>query len=97
MADYIDLYELPGDERYEALIGKIRFAATKSAATLIENNGTKEEVEWAVATLANPRAAAEDIQWYVVAVNSDLSVEDILNASDVLIQSAVNEYVTAVT
>lgn len=89
MATYAELYGLRSNSD---LRNKIAVACAVKAAALIDlSTPTASQLAWAKAALADPLGVADDVMNYVLARNAAVTTQQILAASDVAIQSNVND------
>jgi len=91
MATYLELFGIRNDSE---LVNRVTVAAV-IAATAIKDESTPPEsrLEWARATLAAPGPAARQVLNSVLAQNKDSTVEQITEATDVVLQAAVDAVV----
>ena len=88
MATYL---ELKGLRSNSDLQDNVEIAASKKAQELIDGaTPTAAEIEWANATIQHPEARVPALLNYLLAKNSNATVEQIKNVSDEAIQTAVN-------
>ncbi len=93
MASYLELWELRADAglRYRTTV-----AVVVKAQSLIDSvTPTAAEIAWADNALANATSTAQQILNYVLAVNKDSTVGNILGSSDTAIQTNVDTAVIA--
>lgn len=98
MATYEELFTLAnGDPQGEALRNKVAVACMIAALAIAAEADTvpnhANRLIWAKSVLANPLAAGNQMYPAVLAANAGAPVATILNASDALIQTAVNDSV----
>lgn len=90
MATYLELRNLYQDGD---LLNKLDVAICIAAQGLLDGAPTSGEAAWAVSTLRQPRANAETVLKYLLAVNSSVEASAIASASDATIQSSVDAVV----
>ena len=96
MATYTELAAINFDPGWGALLNKIMVAVMVKAATIIDSaSPSADALAWAKATLTGPKAAANNIAFYVIASNKAASISTILAASDSAVQSNVDDAVDA--
>lgn len=96
MATYFELATLTEEADWDAFLQKV-LVATAIKATAIINAAapSPEALAWARDAIGRPRAAGEDLVWYVVASNETASVAQILAATDSAIQTNIDAAVDA--
>lgn len=91
MADYLELHKLKNDSDLQ---DKIETAVTIAAETIrVDNPGPINQTQrliWAKAAMRNPKAEVAPMLNAVLAVNKDLTVEQILGAGPIAIQAQVD-------
>ena len=94
MATYLELY---AQRNQQQLLEKVTVAVVVAAdAIRTEDAGTTNHanrVKWAKEALDNPVRMAERVIWLVLAANKTATMQQINDASDSAIQTAVNAVV----
>lgn len=94
MATYTELYELHNDS---ALKNRVTVACVVAAEVVMnEDPDTGNHINrllWAASVLASPQAEATRMYWALLAVNKDLTIENIKKATDAQIQSQVEAHI----
>lgn len=93
MASYLEIHLLRSNSDLQE---KLAVAAVKKAQSLLDGpTPTADEVSWASSAIQSPSSKSGALLNYVLAKNSDLTVAQIVGASDSAIQSQVNDAVDA--
>ena len=91
MASYLELWTFAQNT---PLLERVSMACIVAAQAIItESEDTPNHANrkaWAAATLRNPTGMAPAILWSVLAANKAMTTEQITNATDAAIQTAVN-------
>ena len=88
MATYLELFELRSDSDLQ---DKICIAVIKKAWSLLDgNNPTKQKAAWASSAIHDPAGKANSLMNYVLAAESESTVEEIQSVSDATIQAHVD-------
>lgn len=86
-----ELAALRSDPLYTPLVDKIISACAIKAVAFAETAGpTAAQITWAKSVLANPKAQADQVIYYVLAANASATAANVLSADDASIQTAVN-------
>lgn len=91
MATYIELHDLQADNEFNRRITAAVVIAADTIRT--EDGGTANNANrliWAASVFASPSAEAKRMVWAVLAANKASTAEQILSASDAVLQSAVD-------
>lgn len=96
MATYSELYNFKANPGYPEWAGRVEFAISVSAETIAKDSqATTGKKDWAVRALAAPSTVRPGMEQYVLADNRSASVQQILEATDMQIQTNVDEAVAA--
>lgn len=88
MATYLELFALRSNSDLQ---DKIAVAVAKKAQTLLDGEiPTAAAVAWAQEAIRSPKVNADSLINYVLAKNSGLTPEQIIGATDVVIQANVD-------
>ncbi len=91
MATYKELIDIIGNSQ---LSNKIIVAVGVAAEAIRTEVGTTpnhtERVVWSKRAFTNPRGVAAEVMWSVIMANKDLTITQILGASDAAIQTNVD-------
>lgn len=94
MASYTELYEYAGSPAGQVLKNRIRVAAVVACDVISAEAGSVENhanrLKWAVETLRDLNAAADPLTLAVLAQNRGFTTAQITQATDVQIQTAVD-------
>jgi len=91
MATYSELHDFKTGPDSQDLVNRITVAVSVKAHAIADAaSPTTEQIAWAVAALAAPRAKADIIVHYVLAANKDLTLAQITAASDSAVQNNVD-------
>lgn len=94
MASFIELSDFRQTVDYETLQDKIKEAiGIKAVAIGDEATPTLAEVDWAKSALESPGVELAKVINYVIAANSTATIAQIIAATDVAIQTNVNNAV----
>ena len=97
MATYLELASIRDEAEYSSFYEKLRVATVVKATELLDlPTPTAAQVEWALAATRNPSTSADSILWYVIAANKASTTAQIVAATDVAIQTAVDSAVDAI-
>lgn len=82
------------DARWGGLVEKVRAACVVKAASIIGSASPGGDAKtWAIACLGNPASVANQIVFAVIGVNAAVTVDQIFQAADSLVQAAVDSAV----
>lgn len=96
MASYLDLKQIKANPGYPDWAARVEFAISVSAETIAKDpQSTAGKDDWARKALGNEAALRPGFENYVLADNRSSSVQQILEATDLQIQEAVDEAVAA--
>lgn len=94
MASYQEIREIWGDTSSDGLKAQVDVAIIIAAEGKLSNvASTLEEQRWASGVLANPESEAKKALMAVIASNNGATIEQILSASDSVVQTQVNAVV----
>ena len=93
MATYSELRDLFGNSDMK---NRTEVATVKAAEALLAGvTPSTGEVSWAAAVLSKPSTEARKAYMFILAANSDATVEQITGASDAALQVNVNDVVSS--
>ena len=97
MATYQELYTFTSQPDWPEFLGKVRVAAVIKAVAILDSaSPSAAAVAWATDAIARQASAGDDVVWYVVGTNNAATIAAILAATDVAIQTNVNDAVDAI-
>ena len=96
MATYLELARITEHNEWGDFFDKTVTATQVKAAAIIDaGTSTTTQLDWARASMDRPRRAANSLVPYVIAVNHEATIEQILAASDNAIQTNIDAAVDA--
>ena len=97
MANYAELSTIRDDPLWNDLLDKIVVATSIKAAEIIDTvTPAPTLLEWAKQAIAKPLNAANDIAFYVVAINQSATLAQIYAATDISIQNSVDSAIDSI-